>query len=164
VSPLPVQMEDHWSLAPGVDPGRACLMWFMCVGDNPQAVELAQLGQRRLAGLAGLDLVPRDWLHMTTLIAGFADEISSGQAETMAARRAGCWQARHRSGSAWARSCTTHGPSCSLRSHPVLWNLCCRRSKRPRASLRDAKASCITSHGLRTSRSPTPIPHARRAR
>jgi 2'-5' RNA ligase len=85
VSPRPVQMEDHWSLAPGVDPGRARLMWFMCVGDNPQAVELAQLGQRRLAGLAGLDLAPRDWLHMTTLIAGFADEISSGQAETMAA-------------------------------------------------------------------------------
>jgi 2'-5' RNA ligase len=85
VSPLPVQMEDHWSLAAGIDPGRARLMWLMLVGDNPQAAELARLGQARLAGLAGLDLVPRDWLHMTTLIAGFADEISSGQAEAMAA-------------------------------------------------------------------------------
>lgn len=81
-----MQMEDHWSLAPGVDPERARLMWFMRVGDNPQVAELARLGQARLAGLTGLDLVPREWLHMTTLIAGFADEISSGQAEAMAAQ------------------------------------------------------------------------------
>jgi 2'-5' RNA ligase len=84
VSPLPAQMEDHWSLLPGVDPRRARLMWFMRVGDNPQVAELVRLGQGRLTGLAGLDLVPREWLHMTTLIAGFTDEISSGQTEAMA--------------------------------------------------------------------------------
>jgi 2'-5' RNA ligase len=77
-------MEDHWSPVPGVDPQRARLMWLMRVGDNPQVAELARLGQAKLAGLAGLDLVPREWLHMTTLIVAFADEISSGQAEGMA--------------------------------------------------------------------------------
>jgi 2'-5' RNA ligase len=77
-------MEDNWLLAPGVDPRRARLMWLMLVGDNPQVAELARVGQARLTGLAGLDLVPRDWLHITALIAGFADEISSGQAATMA--------------------------------------------------------------------------------
>ena len=50
-------------------------MWLMRVGANPQVVELVRPGQARLAGLAGLDLVPREWLHITTLIAGFADEI-----------------------------------------------------------------------------------------
>jgi 2'-5' RNA ligase len=84
VSPLPAQMEDHWSPVPGVDPQRARLLWLMRVGDNPQVAELARLGQAKLAGLAGLDLVPREWLHMTTLIVAFADEISSGQAEGMA--------------------------------------------------------------------------------
>jgi hypothetical protein len=44
VSPLPVQMEDHWSPVPGVDPGRARLMWFMRVGDTQQVAELARLG------------------------------------------------------------------------------------------------------------------------
>jgi 2'-5' RNA ligase len=77
-------MEDHWLLQPDVDPGRARLMWFMLVGDCPQVAELARLGQRRLAGLDGLDLVPQQWLHMTTLIAGFADEITPDQVGVMA--------------------------------------------------------------------------------
>ena len=83
MNPLPVRMEDHWSPEPGVDPGRARLMWLMLVGDHPQVAELARLGQQRLAGLPGLDLVPREWLHMTTLIAGFADEILPDQLDAM---------------------------------------------------------------------------------
>lgn len=84
MSPFPVRMEDHWLPQPDVDPGRARLMWFMLVGDCPQVAELARLGQWRLAGLEGLDLVPQQWLHMTTLIAGFADEITPGQERLMA--------------------------------------------------------------------------------
>jgi 2'-5' RNA ligase len=84
VSPFPVQMENHWSPQPGVDPGRARLMWFMLLGDHPQVAELARLGQARLTGIAGLDLVPQEWLHMTTLIAGFTDEITPDQVEAMA--------------------------------------------------------------------------------
>jgi 2'-5' RNA ligase len=84
VSPFPVQMEDHWSPQPGVDPGRARLMWFMLLGGHPQVAELARLGQARLTGIAGLDLVPQEWLHMTTLIAGFTDEITPDQVEAMA--------------------------------------------------------------------------------
>ena len=85
MSPLPTLMEDHWVLEPGADSGRAQLMWFMCLGREPQATRLAALGQERLAGLPGLDLVPPDWLHMTTLIAGHADKISASQVEAMTA-------------------------------------------------------------------------------
>jgi 2'-5' RNA ligase len=77
-------MEDHWRLPPGSDPGRARLMWLMPVGDHPQIAQLARLGQQRLAGLEGLDLVPQQWLHITTLIAGFADEITPEQIHLMA--------------------------------------------------------------------------------
>jgi len=84
LSPFPVRMEDHWLPQPDVDPGRARLMWFMLVGDCPPVAELARLGQRRLAGVEGLDLVPQRWLHVTTLIAGFADEIPRGQVSVMA--------------------------------------------------------------------------------
>jgi 2'-5' RNA ligase len=77
-------MEDHWRLPPGAAPGRARLMWLMLVGDHPQIAELARLGQHRLARLDGLDLVPRQWLHITTLIAGFADQITPDQIHLMA--------------------------------------------------------------------------------
>ena len=76
MSPMPVMLEDHWAPQPGTDPGRAELMWFMRVGRNPQVTDLARTGQERLAGIPGLDLLPAEWLHMTTLIAGYADEIS----------------------------------------------------------------------------------------
>jgi 2'-5' RNA ligase len=41
--------------------------------------------QDKLAGLAGLDLVPTRWLHMTTQIVGFADEISDAETTAMVA-------------------------------------------------------------------------------
>lgn len=84
MSPFPVKMENHWALGPGVDPDRAQLMWFMRFGHDPQAASLARLGHERLAGLDGLDLVPPEWLHITTLIAGFADEILNAQVDVMA--------------------------------------------------------------------------------
>jgi 2'-5' RNA ligase len=93
VSPFPVQMEDHWLREPEVDPGRPQLTWLMAVGDHPQVAELARLGQERLAGLPGLDIVPREWLHVTTLIAGFRDEITPDQVDAMtshARRVLGC--------------------------------------------------------------------------
>lgn len=85
MSPYPALMENHWVQEPGADPGRAQLMWFMCLGREPKAARLAALGQSRLNGLPGLDLVPPEWLHMTTLIAGYADEIAVGQIDAMTA-------------------------------------------------------------------------------
>lgn len=91
MSPFPVQMQDHWSAETEEDdPARKRLMWFMLFSEQPQVAELARLGQARLSKLPGLDLVPPEWLHLTTLIAGFSDEIAPEQAEAMAlARHAG---------------------------------------------------------------------------
>lgn len=83
MSPMPVMLEDHWAPQPGTDPGRPELMWFMRVGHDPQIADLARIGQERLADIAGLDLLPLAWLHMTTLIAGYADEIQVSQVDAM---------------------------------------------------------------------------------
>jgi 2'-5' RNA ligase len=84
VSPFPVQMENHWVAQPGEDPTRTQLIWFLRLGDHPVVAELAGIAQARLTGIGGLDLVPREWLHMTTLIAGFSNDITVDQADAMA--------------------------------------------------------------------------------
>jgi 2'-5' RNA ligase len=78
-------MADHWWQRPGRLPGRELYHWHMLFHDQPEVHELAAMAQQRLAGLPGLDMVPRRWLHLTTFIVGFADEIPRGRIETMAA-------------------------------------------------------------------------------
>jgi 2'-5' RNA ligase len=79
------QMRDHWWWRPGVRPGRQVLVWHVLVDDQPAVHALAQECQDKLAGLDGLDLVPAEWLHMTTQIVGFADEISPAEIDRMTA-------------------------------------------------------------------------------
>jgi hypothetical protein len=55
----------------------------MCLGGDPVVTDLAKLGRARLAGIDGLDLVPSEWLHITSLIVGYADEIPAAQVAAM---------------------------------------------------------------------------------
>jgi 2'-5' RNA ligase len=75
MSPLPTQMADHWWQRPGRLPGRMLYHWHLTFADQPKVIELAEMAQARLEGLSGLDMVAPHWLHLTTLIVGFADEI-----------------------------------------------------------------------------------------
>ena len=85
MSPLPTQMADHWWPRPGRRPGRELYHWHVLFHDQPRVRELAALAQERLAGLSGLDMVPIRWLHLTTYIAGFIDEVPDSGVELMAA-------------------------------------------------------------------------------
>jgi 2'-5' RNA ligase len=85
MSPLPTQMANHWWQRPGRRPSRELYHWHMLFHDQPKVREVAAMAQERLAGMSGLDMVPLHWLHLTTYIAGFADEIPDGGVETMAA-------------------------------------------------------------------------------
>jgi 2'-5' RNA ligase len=80
-------MSDHWwqrpGRHPGRHPGRVQYHWHMLFHDQPAVGDLAEAAQRSLAGLPGLDLVARQWLHLTMLVAGFADEVSAEQLATM---------------------------------------------------------------------------------
>ncbi len=85
MSPLPEQMVDRWEgrLEPG--PGQGRLYWHILFHDQPQVHALASIAQKRLASLPGLHLVPREWLHMTALVVGSDDEITTDDLATMIA-------------------------------------------------------------------------------
>src|SRR5438093_12990794 len=85
MSPLPTRMADHWWQRPGRLPGRELYHWHMLFHDQPKVREVAAAAQKPLRGLPGLDLVPMRWLHLTTYIVGFVDEIPKAKVEAMAA-------------------------------------------------------------------------------
>jgi 2'-5' RNA ligase len=76
-------MADHWWQRPGRSPGRELYHWHILFHDQPKVRELAAMGQERLSGLSGLDMVPMRWLHLTTYIVGFTDEVPDEGVETM---------------------------------------------------------------------------------
>jgi 2'-5' RNA ligase len=88
MSPFPEQMSDHWWWRPGVRPGRRLLVWHILFHDHADIQALVAECQNRLGGVAGIDAVPAEWLHMTTQIIGFEDEISSGEMQDMTAAAA----------------------------------------------------------------------------
>ncbi|MDL4774146.1 MULTISPECIES: 2'-5' RNA ligase family protein [Thermomonosporaceae] len=89
MSPLPEHMSDHWWWRPGVRPGRRLLVWHILLDSQPAVRDLVRQYQDKLAGLEGLDFVPPEWLHMTTQVTGFCDEISPAEVDAMTTAVAG---------------------------------------------------------------------------
>jgi len=83
MSPLPTQMTTHWWQRPGRLPGRELYHWHMLFHDQPRVHELVAIAQKKLAGQPGLDMIEMPWLHMTTYIVGFADEVPDSAIEAM---------------------------------------------------------------------------------
>ena len=77
-----ILVRDHWWWRPGWEPGRRFYTFHFTFGRQPAVQRLAAAARERLAGLAGLDLVPDRWLHLTTQGIGFADEV--GDSDLMA--------------------------------------------------------------------------------
>lgn len=74
-------MRDHWWWRPGVWPGRELLVWHILPDDGVR--RLAGACHELLRDVSGLDLVPLDWLHMTTLVVGPRDEIPPAASRSM---------------------------------------------------------------------------------
>jgi 2'-5' RNA ligase len=83
MNPLPTRMANHWWQRPGRFPGRILYQWHLAFHDQPRVAELAAMAQARLEGQSGLDMVACHLLHLTTLIVGFADEISQSAVDKM---------------------------------------------------------------------------------
>ncbi len=81
---LPTEMINRWQDRAEPAPCEGLLYWHILVGDHPEAVAIARGAQTRLAPVGGLHMTPLKRQHMTAMIAGPADEISSDQIEQMA--------------------------------------------------------------------------------
>jgi 2'-5' RNA ligase len=77
VSPFPEQLINRWRDGYGAaDPTAGTLYWHILLGDNTRLHKAARTAQERLAEFPGLHMTPLQWLHLTVLIAGPANQIS----------------------------------------------------------------------------------------
>ncbi|MEV8630769.1 2'-5' RNA ligase family protein [Streptosporangium sp. NPDC051023] len=70
------ETRDHWWWRPGWRPGRSFYTWHFLMEDQAALHEFVQRVRLALDGVAVLDPIPPQWLHMTTQGIGFADEVS----------------------------------------------------------------------------------------
>jgi 2'-5' RNA ligase superfamily len=63
--------------------GRRVCTWHFTFGGQTALHQLVDAYQARLAGLPGLDLVPRPWLHLTTQGIGFTDEVPEADVDAI---------------------------------------------------------------------------------
>jgi hypothetical protein len=69
-------VHDHWWWRPGWGLGRRSYTFHFTFGLQPAVQGLGAEARDRLRGFPALDLVPGQWLHLTTQGIGFADEVS----------------------------------------------------------------------------------------
>ncbi len=81
---LPEQMIDRWEHRADQAPGQDVVYWHVLMRDYPEVIALARDAQQRLANFPGLHMTPLEWLHMTTLVAGPAEEFTPSQLDLMA--------------------------------------------------------------------------------
>jgi 2'-5' RNA ligase len=77
------RMRDHWWWRPGWRPGRRMYTWHFTFDHQVALHELVDAYQARLAGLPGMDLIPRPWLHLTTQGIGFTDEVPDAELDAI---------------------------------------------------------------------------------
>ncbi|MFC0628285.1 2'-5' RNA ligase family protein [Kribbella deserti] len=79
------ELRDHWWWRPGWKIGTRFYAWHITVDDQPGLHELAERYQAELATVPGLDLIPRDWLHLTMQGDGFVEDVPPEQVEAILA-------------------------------------------------------------------------------
>lgn len=77
------QLRNHWWWRPGWREGRRFYTWHLTFEQEPQLHELVDAYQRELANVPGLDLIPRQWLHLTMQGLGFIDEVVDDQVDAL---------------------------------------------------------------------------------
>lgn len=79
------EIRDHWWWRPGWAPGRRFWTFHVTWQDVPEVQEHMAKARARLAGVPGLDLVPGEWLHLTTQGVGFDGEVGAADLSAIVA-------------------------------------------------------------------------------
>lgn len=76
MSPLPERLIDRWRAGSRASrANQGMLYWHVLLGDTPQVRAAAQAAQSRIEDFPGLHMTPLQWLHLTVLMVGPADQI-----------------------------------------------------------------------------------------
>ncbi|MEU0485796.1 2'-5' RNA ligase family protein [Streptosporangium sp. NPDC006013] len=76
-------MVNRWEKRQMLPSGQGQLYWHVLLREHPEVCAVVREAHERLKGLPGLDLVAPEFLHLTTLIAGFSHEITGDQMDVM---------------------------------------------------------------------------------
>jgi 2'-5' RNA ligase len=78
-------MINRWQNREEPGHGQGTIYWHILLGDQPEARNAAATAHKRLADFPGLHMPPPQWLHITTLVVGPTDEITTDQQQDMLA-------------------------------------------------------------------------------
>lgn len=81
--PDAVELADHWWWRPGWQVGTRFYAWHVTVADLPQLADHVATHQEALRPLGFLDLIPREWLHITMLGVGHTHEVTPSQRDAV---------------------------------------------------------------------------------
>jgi 2'-5' RNA ligase len=73
------ELRDHWWWRPGWQIGTRFYTWHLTFDGRVGVHQLVDQYQSALSGIAGLDLVPHRWLHVTMQGVGHVDQVDDHQ-------------------------------------------------------------------------------------
>jgi 2'-5' RNA ligase len=81
--PIPAETRDRWRNRAELDSSKGAIYWHILFRDYPAVRATARQAQARLASFRDLHMTPEEWLHVTALVAGTTDDISSEHLDLM---------------------------------------------------------------------------------
>jgi 2'-5' RNA ligase superfamily protein len=76
-------LADHWWWRPGWHVGTRFYTWHLTIQDHPELQALVHAYQALLNKLSTVDIVPTEWLHITTQGVGHVNDVPDDQREAI---------------------------------------------------------------------------------
>lgn len=76
-------MRDHWWWRPGWGVGRRFYTWHITFPEQTDVQRFASNYRSALSEVGGLDLIPDQWLHLTTQGVGFVEDVTREEVDAI---------------------------------------------------------------------------------